>query len=174
MVIAPSDGAVINAAALRPQKPSAVLIDNPGLNGDGVTVTLGWKAGTATVYLTDPDGDGFGPIELIELAGTDPAKSTLTIAVKRPRGGTGDGRARLAEVAGTGLKALTAVYPGWLDMLELAHSYYRRFQGDLPGAGAPLLHLVERLRPGSGQAWAMAIVAHVTWLSASGRAAEAV
>jgi hypothetical protein len=72
------------------------------------------------------------------------------------------------------LKALAAAYPGWRDMLELAHSYYRRFQGDLPGAGVPLLHLVERLRPGSGQAWAMAIVAHVTWLCASGRAAEAV
>ena len=62
----------------------------------GEPIALSGKLGTATVYLTDPDGNGRGPIELIELAGTDPAKSTLTITTKKPPNGTGD-RAESAQ-----------------------------------------------------------------------------
>jgi Bacterial Ig-like domain/Calx-beta domain/Right handed beta helix region len=104
-VIGPNDGLVITATAA---KPSGVITDDLLLAGDLVTVALGGKVGTATVYLTDPDGDGRGPIELIELAGTDPAKSTLTITTKRPPNGTGDLRVSVGEITGTGLKSLTA------------------------------------------------------------------
>ena len=37
--IAPSNGRVIDAAAVRPNKPSAVFFDGPGTIGDSVTVT---------------------------------------------------------------------------------------------------------------------------------------
>jgi hypothetical protein len=105
IAIAPSDGQVIEATANVPQ---AVFTDDAGAAGDEVTVRLGGKVGTATIYLTDPDGDGRGPIEWVDLAGTDAAKSTLTITPRKPRGGTGDGLSTLAEVSGTGLKSLTA------------------------------------------------------------------
>ncbi|HKB01463.1 MAG TPA: FG-GAP-like repeat-containing protein, partial [Gemmataceae bacterium] len=103
--IAPSDGRVINATA---RVPSSMFFDASGLAGDLVTVRLAGRLGTATVYLTDTDGDGNGPIEWIDLAGTDPLKSSLVITARKPRGGTGDGRASVAEVTGTGLLALRA------------------------------------------------------------------
>ncbi|HEX3148071.1 MAG TPA: glycosyl hydrolase family 17 protein [Gemmataceae bacterium] len=105
IAIAPSDGKIINSAAVKPAKPLFVFTDS---DNDLVTVSLAGKLGTATVYLTDPDGDGKGPLELIQLAGTDVSKSTLTISSKKPKGGAGDGRAMLAEVTGTSLKSLTA------------------------------------------------------------------
>ena len=68
-----------------------------------------WRQlGTAKVYMTDPDGDGKGPIELITLAGTDSTKSTVTIKVKKLKGGTGDVLVGLGAVTGTGLKSFTA------------------------------------------------------------------
>ncbi|HJZ91603.1 MAG TPA: FG-GAP-like repeat-containing protein [Gemmataceae bacterium] len=105
VAIAPSDGKVIDATA---RVPSAMFTDAPGLAGDLVTVRLAGLVGTATVYITDPDGDRNGPIELIDLASTDPLRSRLIITAKKPLGGTGDGRASLAEVTGTGLKFLSA------------------------------------------------------------------
>jgi predicted outer membrane repeat protein len=102
--IAPSDGQVINGAAVKPAKPQFVFIDG---DGDLVTVKLNGKVGTATVFLTDPDGDGHGPLELIQLAGTN-AKSALVITSAKAKKGTGDGRNSLAELTGTDLKALTA------------------------------------------------------------------
>jgi parallel beta-helix repeat protein len=105
MAVAPSDGQVIQGSAKVPQ---AVFGEAVGPPGDNVTVRLTGKVGTATVYITDPDGDGKGPIEWIDLAGTDAAKSSLTVTPKKPKGGTGDGRSTLGEVSGTGLKRLTA------------------------------------------------------------------
>src|SRR5262249_54664672 len=105
VAIAPSDGKVIDATA---RVPSAMFTDAPGLAGDLVTVRLAGLVGTATGYITDPDGDRNGPIELIDLASTDPLRSRLIITAKKPLGGTGDGRASLAEVTGTGLKFLSA------------------------------------------------------------------
>ena len=54
------------------------------------------KVGTATYYRTDTDGDGKGPIELIDIAGTDPlpgkpVAAALTITAAKAKGGTGDG-----------------------------------------------------------------------------------
>ena len=103
--IAPSDGKVIDGTV---KLPAAVFPDAAGLAGDLVTVRLTGKVGTATVFKSDPDGDGFGPIERIDLANTDPAKSALTIKVKKAKGGFGDGRSKLGEVIGSGLKSLTA------------------------------------------------------------------
>ena len=57
VAIAPSDGTVIDAAAVRPQRPFARFTDT---DGDVATVRLGGRTGTATVYRTDPDGDGAG------------------------------------------------------------------------------------------------------------------
>jgi hypothetical protein len=105
VAIDPSDGQVIDARA---KLPAATFFDAAGLGGDKVTVRLAGRAGTATVYLTDPDGDRTGPIEWIELANTSPLISKMTVTVKKPRGGFGDGRSQLAEVSGSGLLALTA------------------------------------------------------------------
>ncbi|HVK08515.1 MAG TPA: choice-of-anchor Q domain-containing protein, partial [Gemmataceae bacterium] len=105
MAIAPSNGLKIEAAA-RP--PRATFVEQAGPAGDAVTVQLTGKVGSATVYITDTDGDGLGPIEWIELADTDAAMSGLAVTPKRPKGGTGDGRTTVAEVSGTGLKSLTA------------------------------------------------------------------
>lgn len=105
VAIDPSDGQLITASAKVPQ---GVYFDSAGLAGDRVTVRLAGKVGTATVYITDPDGDRNGPVEVIDLADTDPIKSRLTITTKKPTGGTGDGRATLSELTGTGLKVLNA------------------------------------------------------------------
>src|SRR5262245_7259780 len=103
--IDPSDGRLIDARA---KVPAAVFFDAPGLGGDKVTVRLAGLAGTATVYLTDPDGNGYGPIEWIDLAGTNPVASILYVTVVKPRGGAGDGRSQLGEVSGDGVRAILA------------------------------------------------------------------
>jgi parallel beta-helix repeat protein len=103
VVIAPSDGDVIDGTA---KKPFATMSD---ADGDVVKVTLGGKVGKATVYRTDTDGDNMGPIELIVLTGTDSAKSTLSIQTAKPKGGgAGDLRVNIDEIKGTGLKGITA------------------------------------------------------------------
>ena len=78
-------------------------------DGDLVTVKLTPKtgAGSLLVYLTDPDGDGKGPIELIQLNGTT-AKSAVSVTAKKPKDGTGDGRVGLGSVTGGDLKSLSA------------------------------------------------------------------
>jgi hypothetical protein len=72
-------------------------------DGDQVTISLGGKVGTLTYYLTN----GKGPISEIDLAGTDPTKSTVSFSVKKAKTGS-DGRFGIGEVDGTGLKSFTA------------------------------------------------------------------
>jgi len=105
VAIAPSDGKVIDALA---KVPTAQFRDAVGFAGDIITVRLAGLKGTATVYLTDPDGDGTGQLELIDLANTDALKSRLVITSRKPLGGAGDGRAKLGEVTGRGLLVLNA------------------------------------------------------------------
>ena len=61
-------------------------------DGDLVTVKLTPKtgAGSLLVFLTDPDGDGKGPIELIQLNGPT-TKSAVRVAVQTPKGGASTG-----------------------------------------------------------------------------------
>ena len=62
------------------------------------------------MYQTDPDGLGRGPIEWLDL-GPATAKATVTVTVRKPRGGTGDGRVALGSVTGGALRALSARPP---------------------------------------------------------------
>jgi ELWxxDGT repeat protein len=96
VAIAPSNGQQLDAT-----HPSFTV---PDADGDLVTVRFGGKVGTATVYLTD----GKAPISEIDLAGTDPTKSVLSITVKKPLHGTGDGRVGLGTITGGDLKRLAA------------------------------------------------------------------
>ena len=109
VAIAPSDGAVINAASVRPLWPFARFTDT---DGDVATVRLGGRTGTATVYRTDPDGDGRGPIEWIELADTLPdplrPKAALVIGVTKAKTSVDGGTIGLGAVTGTGLKSMSA------------------------------------------------------------------
>jgi hypothetical protein len=98
ITIAPSDGVTI-AGSSKITKSTFADAD-----GDRVTVALGGKAGTLTYFLTN----GRGPIAEIDLAGTVTLKSTATISVKKPKGGTGDKRVGIGEVDGSGFKSFTA------------------------------------------------------------------
>lgn len=80
--------------------PQATLVD---ADGDLITVKLAGKVGSFTLYATN----GVGPISEIDLIGTNPTKSTLTITAVKPRGGLGDARVNLGEINGTGLKTLS-------------------------------------------------------------------
>jgi Bacterial Ig-like domain/Calx-beta domain len=71
--------------------------------GNQETVRMGGGVGSLTYYLTN----GQFPISEIDLNGTDPAKSTVSIAVKRPKGATSDGLVGIGEIDGTGLKSLS-------------------------------------------------------------------
>jgi hypothetical protein len=73
-------------------------------DGDLVTVKFGGKIGSADVYLTD----SHGPISVVDLAGTDPRTTSVTISVVKPRHGTGDGLVGLGELHGSGLRLLNA------------------------------------------------------------------
>jgi uncharacterized membrane protein YgdD (TMEM256/DUF423 family) len=95
--IAKSDGITFNATDKSPQ---VTVADS---EGDQQTVRLGGGLGSLTYYLTD----GHGPIAAIDLSGTDPAKSTLSITVKKPRGGTGDGLVAIGDITGSGLRSLS-------------------------------------------------------------------
>ena len=64
-------------------------------------------AGTARYYLTDPDGDGKGPIELIELSDTN-ANSVLNLSIRKSKTTADNGLVTLGGVTGTELKALNA------------------------------------------------------------------
>jgi parallel beta-helix repeat protein len=100
LTIAKSDGITILGSAKVPQ----VTVSEP--DGDLVTLKLGGRVGSLTYYLTN----GAGPISEIDLTGTDPTKSTLSITVKKPRHGTGDGLTAIGEIDGignAGLKSLS-------------------------------------------------------------------
>jgi hypothetical protein len=96
LTIRPSDGVTVQATA---KSPRAAFTDG---DGDRVTVSVGGKTGGLTFYRTN----GGGGISEIDLMGTDPAKTTVTVAVK-PAAGR-DGRVRIGEIDGTGLKSLKA------------------------------------------------------------------
>lgn len=58
--------------------------------------------GKVTMIPTDPDANGRGPINTVRVQDTDPARSILTLTVKK--GVTGDGLVALNSLMGTGLK----------------------------------------------------------------------
>jgi len=76
-------------------------------DGDKVTLKL-TGGGTLGYYLTDWDGDGKGPIELIELANTTPLSVVNLSVLKATATTTDGGRIGLGEVTGTGVKAFNA------------------------------------------------------------------
>jgi hypothetical protein len=75
-------------------------------DGDTVTVTLAQPKnapGTVAYYLNS----GTGPIQTIELAGTDPLTSRLNLTLKKAKApAQSDGLVTVGSVTGTGLKAL--------------------------------------------------------------------
>ncbi len=98
VAIAPSDG----------QGPG-VYYDQ---DGDKYSIKLTGKTGSLLYYRTDPDGDGRGPIELIELTDTLPdplkPKASLVITVAKSRTSTDGGTVGLGAITGSGLKSISA------------------------------------------------------------------
>lgn len=106
LTIAPSDPVALNAGNRFTQK----FTDT---DQDTVTVKLtGSKTGTVNVYLDNQTPASLqGPISLIELVGTDPDKSSLSVAVikaKKAVNPNADGVTTIGGVTGRGLKALSA------------------------------------------------------------------
>ena len=95
--IAKSNGVTINATDKSPQ---STITDS---DGDQVTIKLAGKVGALTYYLTN----GKGPIAEIDIVGTDSSKSVVSVTVKKPKGGTGDGRVAIGAIDGTGVKSLS-------------------------------------------------------------------
>jgi hypothetical protein len=82
-------------------------------DNDKVTIKLGGQTGTLKFFRTDVDGDGRGPIELIELTGTLPnplkPKASLNISVVKNKATTQDnGTVNLGAITGPGLKSINA------------------------------------------------------------------
>jgi hypothetical protein len=110
VAIAPSDGTVIDA-----KTPSARFTDK---DGDRYTVRLGGKTGSATIFLTNPNGNtdtvgkSVGPIELVQLSDTLPdplhPKATLTISVVKSKTSADGGTVKLGAIAGPGLRSISA------------------------------------------------------------------
>jgi RHS repeat-associated protein/uncharacterized repeat protein (TIGR01451 family) len=74
---------------------------------DGDTYTLSLTGPGQMQFLPDDlDLNGNGPIGLVVLQNTDPAKSKLTVKVKK--GLTGDGRVSIGSIEGTGVKSIKA------------------------------------------------------------------
>jgi hypothetical protein len=98
VAIAPSDG----------QGPG-VYFDQ---DGDKYSIKLAGKTGSLLYYRTDPDGDGKGPIELIELTGTLPdplkPKASLLIAVTKAKTSADGGTVGLGAITGSGLASIVA------------------------------------------------------------------
>jgi Calx-beta domain/FG-GAP-like repeat/Bacterial Ig-like domain len=97
VAIAPSDG----------QGPGKYLDQD----GDKVTIKLNGKTGSLLWFRTDPDGDGKGPIELIELTDTlpDPLKPKAVLAITVTKGSKfNDGTVNLGAITGPGLKTINA------------------------------------------------------------------
>lgn len=102
LTIAPSDPVSINFAG--GFKPLTFL----DTDQDKITVALGGKLGSADVYKTNDQG----PISLIVLTGTDPAKSTLTVKVTKASktvNAAANGTMSIGEISGTGVKTITAL-----------------------------------------------------------------
>lgn len=95
--IAPSDG----------QGPGLSLDED----GDRVTVKLNGKTGSLLFYRTDPDGDGKGPIELIELKDTlpDPLRPRASLVITVAKfSKANNGTVGLGAITGSGLKSIVA------------------------------------------------------------------
>jgi hypothetical protein len=106
LTIDPSNPIVLNAA-------NKFMTKFPDTDQDTIAVKLtGSKIGIVNVYLTDvPVANPAGPISLLELVGTDPAKSALSVTVKKasPKvNPAADGMSSLAGVVGAGLSSLKA------------------------------------------------------------------
>lgn len=103
VAIAPS-----NPFVLSPTARKKILND---ADGDRAKITFGGPVGSASIYMTDPDGDGKGPIEWIELNGTlpDPLKprTSLAVAVNKNKL-TGDGVVNIGAITGSGLRSIAA------------------------------------------------------------------
>jgi uncharacterized membrane protein YgdD (TMEM256/DUF423 family) len=97
VTIAASDGVTVHATDRSPQ------VSVTDADGDQEAVRLGGGLGDLTYYLTN----GAGPVSELDLAGTDPTKSTLAITAKKPKGGTGDGLVGIGEIDGPGLRSLS-------------------------------------------------------------------
>jgi hypothetical protein len=106
----------VTTAATLTIKPSDGKSDVKGVatftdeDGDLVTIRVARGRGetsTMKLYLTDPDGDGKGPLELIELNGST-VKTGITVTVKKPKGGTGNAHVTIGEVTGQDLKSFSA------------------------------------------------------------------
>jgi hypothetical protein len=76
-------------------------------DGDRVRLRLAGP-GHLNYYLNDPDGDGHGPIDWLELTDTHPLRSAVTVAVTKARTSTDGGRVAVGTVTGPGLNALLA------------------------------------------------------------------
>jgi hypothetical protein len=98
VAIAPSDG----------QGPGVYFDED----GDKYSIKLTGKTGSLLYYRSDPDGNGRGPIELIELTDTqtDPLKPTasLFITVTKAKTSTDGGTVGLGAITGSGLASIVA------------------------------------------------------------------
>jgi hypothetical protein len=103
LIIAPSDGITISAAAKSPQ-----VTLPPDANGNIVTIRLGGKLGSFTYFLTN----GAVPVSEIDLNGTVSTKSTLSITVKKARGVSGTPTATIGEIDGIGTAGLKTLSLG--------------------------------------------------------------
>ncbi|HKB05521.1 MAG TPA: Calx-beta domain-containing protein, partial [Gemmataceae bacterium] len=105
----PTGGAIAGAAGalvIRPSDPrfNPLFLDS---EGDIANVKLSGP-GQLGFYLTDPDGDHRGDLELIEVSGTDPLRSVVTLIVQKGVQPTADGKITLGGIIGSGLKAIVA------------------------------------------------------------------
>jgi hypothetical protein len=77
-----------------------------------VRISLSGRVGSLRFFRTDPDGDGRGPIELIDLAGTLPnplrPRADLSIVVTRARTSTDRGTVAIRAITGSGLRSIVA------------------------------------------------------------------
>jgi hypothetical protein len=107
----PALGLTTATVAIAPSDPqgSGTYFDQ---DGDKYTIKLAGKTGSLLYYRTDPDGDGKGPIELIELTGTLPdplkPKASLAITVRKSKTSTDGGTVGLGAISGTGLRSISA------------------------------------------------------------------
>ena len=106
-------GATVSIARSDPQG-AGVYHDQ---DGDKYTIKLAGKVGSLAYYRSDPDGDGNGPIERIELTGTLPdpllPKASLVIAAPGPRRRPTAGPSGSGPSPGPGRRASSPPGPTW-------------------------------------------------------------